>query len=746
MNNDPLRLVYFVVAWAVGIWAASWIGIPWWGWGIGMVLAVGWAVLASRTRHTNLMAAVCAIFLAVGGLRYALAGPYITSGHVAYYNSDDFVTLDGVVVASPEPRERSTMLRVRAERLTLEDDVPIDVRGRVLVQAVGIEGVRYGDPVRIIGRLETPPEDDDFSYQDYLARQDVYSLIRFGSVEATGERRGFFIMRALSDFRAHAQETIVQLLPDPEATLLSGILLGIEYGIDPQVREAFHATGLTHVIAISGFNMTIIAGVLMGMLQPLIGFRRATIVTITGVVLYSLFVGGDAAVWRASVMGLLTIIAMRTGRQAYGPTSLAAAAFALTAINPQWLWDVSFQLSFFATIGLLLYVMPFERALLRLFERRMSPEQAKRVVALLSEPVVVTLSATLTTTPIIAYYFGRLSLISPLANLLALPVQSPVMLLGGVAVLLAMVIFPLGQVIAWLAWVPLAWTIGVTRTLGRIPGASVEVALSPGATWAIYGFLFGLTAFLSLSQEQRSSIWEGVRRQFGLKVVATGGLLVGALCWAVWMSLPDGDLHITFGEKSALITTPSGDHILVNGGASSRRLRTALGDTLPFWQRRVDVLVITRPEPSATSALVGALERHTFGAAVLGDFERTEGLEELLLDLETAGTPIVTVQEGTSIAIADGFQMTVLEIDDVFALLVDYGEAEIVITSGMSPDEWPEMPPAIVWEGETLDEADAGPQIIVFDNAHNETFVYSLSDGQTVHLSTDGERLWIWDR
>jgi competence protein ComEC len=745
VNNDPLRLVYFVLAWAVGILAASWIDAPWWMWAIGAALVALWIVLAARRKH-GVILAVCAAFLAVGGLRYALAQPHITPSHVAYYNSGDYVILDGVVIASPEPRERSTLLRLNAEQLTLDDDTTVDVHGCVMVQAVGVENVRYGDPVRVVGRLETPPEDEDFSYRDYLARQGVYSLIRFGSVEVTGERRGFVILQALSDFRARAQEAIGQLLPDPEATLLSGILLGIEYGIDPQVREAFHATGLTHVIAISGFNMTIIAGVLMGMLNPLIGFRRAALATIAGVALYAVFVGGDAAVWRAAVMGILTIIAMRTGREAYGPTALAFAGFALTVINPQWLWDVGFQLSFFATVGLLLYVKPLENALRGLLERRITPKRANQVVALLSEPVIVTFSATLATTPIIAYYFGRLSLISPLANLLALPVQPPIMLLGGLAVLLALVIYPLGQLLAWLAWVPLAWTIGVARTLGGIPGASVEVALSPGATWVIYGALFGLTVFFYLSPEQREALLGQVRRQLGLKALASSGLLVGALCWMAWMRLPDGDLHITFGDDMALVTTPSGDHILVNGGPSARRLRTTLGDALPFWERQVDVLVITRAETSAIGAVAGALERHHFGAALVGDFERTEELEDLLLELETAGTPIVLAQAGTSIAIADGVQVTVLEANDGLALLVEYGQAHVLVASGLTPAEWPDVPAATVWQTDTFDEENGGPQVAVFDYGQGETMVYSLGEGQTVHISTDGERLWVWNR
>jgi hypothetical protein len=281
--------------------------------------------------------------------------------------------------------------------------------------------------------------------------------------------------------------------------------------------------------------------------------------------------------------------------------------------------------------------------------------------------------------------------------------------------------------------------------LARIPGASADVTLSPGATWAIYAVLFGVTAFFTLSLEQREALLRGVRRQFGLKTLAAGGLLVGALCWAAWTRLPDGDLHITFGEHMALITTPHGDHILVNGGASSRRLRTALGDTLPFWKRRIDVLVITRPESAATRAVMGALERHSVGVVLVGDFERTEELENLLLELELAGTPIVVAQEGTTITVADGVRMTVMEAHEAIALMMVYDEATVLITSGLSPEDWPAMPPAVIQEGASIDDAFEGPQVVLFDYGRGETLVYSLEGSQTVHISTDGERVWAWN-
>jgi competence protein ComEC len=177
-------------------------------------------------------------------------------------------------------------------------------------------------------------------------------------------------------------------------------------------------------IWVSGSNITIISGIFYGLAQRAFGKNRAFWVATAGVAVYTIFVGASAAVVRAAAMGILYLVATRLGRATYAPASLAAAALFMTLLNPFTLWDVGFLLSFAATIGLVLYTEPLEKWFERTLTRITSAEGAKKIVGLISEALLVTTAAQITTTPIILHIFGRFSLITLATSFLILPVQS----------------------------------------------------------------------------------------------------------------------------------------------------------------------------------------------------------------------------------------------------------------------------------------------------------------------------------
>jgi competence protein ComEC len=169
------------------------------------------------------------------------------------------------------------------------------------------------------------------------------------------------------------------------------------------------------------------------------------------ILIYTILVGADAAVVRAAVMGGLALTARHLGRQTDGLASLSAAAIVMTAVKPLTLWDIGFQLSFAATLGLLLYAEPLKSWFEGFAGRWLNQDQAERLTGPVSEYALFTLAAQVTTLPLTAYYFHRLSIVSFLANPAILPVQPPVMILGGLATIAGTLWLPLGQPIAWLA-------------------------------------------------------------------------------------------------------------------------------------------------------------------------------------------------------------------------------------------------------------------------------------------------------
>jgi competence protein ComEC len=164
------------------------------------------------------------------------------------------VIVEGIVVGEPDTRDAYTNLRVEADRLIIADQPTRTVKGLVLVQAPPFTDYRYGDRVRAEGKLQTPTSTSDFDYREYLARQDVYSLMSRPRVSVLVRGQGFAPLAWLYSFKARAKNVIAQTLrvPEPQASLLTGILLGDDSGIPKSVQDAFRTTGTSHIIAISG--------------------------------------------------------------------------------------------------------------------------------------------------------------------------------------------------------------------------------------------------------------------------------------------------------------------------------------------------------------------------------------------------------------------------------------------------------------------------------------------------------------
>jgi len=688
-----MTLVYLAAAWTAGIALADALSVPWQALLLlglaGMVGLIGWRG-SPRTR----LLCGCTLMLALGAGRLLASLPCFDTRSLAAHNGVGRVTLEGVVVGEPDVRETYTNLRLRAERLILPDEEEVKVKGLALVKVGRYPAFAYGDRLLVSGLLEAPPEWSDFSYRDYLARQGIHSLVRDARAVRLGGGEGSPLYAALLAFKRRAQAAINAILHESASSLLSGILLGVESGIPADLMEDFSATGTTHIIAISGFNITIISGIFAGLSRRLVGRRHATWVAIGGVVVYTIFVGASAAVVRAAIMGTLYLLGKHVGRATFAPASLAGAAILMTALNPFTLWDVGFQLSLAATIGLVLYTEPLERGAVRLLSRLTSREQARRAVGWASEALLVTLAAQITTTPIILYTFHRLSPVTLLTNLLILPAQPSVMIYGGLATLAGLVWLPAGRVLGWVAWLFLTYTIETVRLTARVPYAWVDLGRVAGWTvWAFYGLLGVLTwwgrqdpAWRAELRGRVRAFWRSLTARVGSRLMLTFSALLLLLAGIGWRSLPDGLLHVTFldvGEGDAVfIQTPSGRQVLVDGGPSPSRLLDHLGRRMPFWDHDLDLLVLSHPDDDVLAGLLPVLERYRVGGVIARDVGcRTALCSRWQEALGSAGAPVWRGERGLRVWLDDGLLLTVLHPGP--ALLsgggADYNDNSVVL-------------------------------------------------------------------
>jgi len=679
-------LIYLATAWMIGIYGAAQWAFPLWLWAI-IALPFGGMILLWKEQPRVRLAGWCGLFLCMGALRYWAALPRFDAHSVATYNDRGRVTLTGVVVAEPDVRDRYVDLRLRVETLSSAEQSPFPARGVVLVRAPRYPEFSYGDRLEVRGSLETPPVFDTFSYRDYLARKGVYSLLRRPQITLLGRGHGNPMLTILLRFKRHTQQVIAQILPEPAASLLTGILLGVERGMSPELVAAFSRTGTSHIVAISGFNMALIGGAISSLSIKLVGRRYAAYLATAAIALYTILVGAAAAVVRAAVMSCVGVWGQHFGRQNSAPNALLATALLMTLWNPYTLWDLGFQLSFAATLGLILLADPLTEGFKTLLRWLVPRRWVEPMTKLLEEALILTTCAQLTTLPIILYNFHRLSLITLVSNALVLPAQNGVMLFGALALAGGLIWLPLGRVIGWVAWLFLSWTIGVVEWTATFPHAEVDLGwISPTLVMGWYALLMGGWWVFKGSVAQRrkrvAQLLGYVAGRWGVAVAAVAAVLA----WSAALSLPDGRLHVAFlnvGEGDAvLIRSPQGRHVLVNGGPAPSRTLAQLGKRLPFWERHLDMVALTDTQDGHLLGLISVLRRYHVDVVLQAPAECNSATcaewDELL---RTRALTPQSPPTGTQIDLGDGVLLTVLHADSL-TLRVDYGATCLMLAAG----------------------------------------------------------------
>jgi competence protein ComEC len=769
-----MTVVYLVLSWLVGIWLGSQPGIiPTTLAQITAVSALTSGLVLHRRWPQAALLLACVGMMALGGWRYDAAVPTIDDNHIATYNDSGPVTVTGLVVDEPDIRDRSINLRVEVETITLPDGTVQPVTGLILVRTFRFPVIEYGTELVLNGRLETPPSDDEFSYQEYLARQNIHSLMALPTVAVMAEGQGNWFYTAMFRFKQRAFDTIIQLIPEPQAGLLAGVLLGYNRAMPTDLIANFRTTGMAHIIAISGFNVAVLIAVLLGLTGPVLDKRTAVLVAIGGVVFYALLVGARPSVVRAAIMGSLYLMS-RTwlGRSTLSYASLCLAAFLMTLLHPLALWDVGFQMSFMATLGLMLYVSPAVSRLREFLAEHWPEEMGWRKTAVLGlgEAVIVTLSAQLMTLPLIIYYFGQVSLVGVLANALIMPLHPLTLISGGAATLLAQIIPALGQLVGWIAWIFLTYTVGVVNLLAAVPGAAVPAQLPMAGVLALYGLIGLGTWYGRLPAKRRTQLRSQLSQNSALNLSSVGLVVVMLVTLAWGGGRPDGHLHVYFLAMdrglATLIQTPSGRFILIDGGGSATQLNAHLGQRLPFGQRQLDLLIATHPGGDYTTSLPPLFDRYRVEQLITNGTELGQSplYNPLLEAAMNAETPIHPAQAGETILIEDGVRLEILHPgperhpdhhDNAVALRLIYGDFSLLLPGPVG--EWGQA--QILALDVPLDalvlrlnrEVSEGwvtavqPQIII-TNTETESWhapTLRLDELGTIHLTTDGRQVWL---
>ncbi len=364
------------------------------------------------------------------------------------------------VSAEPDYREFHT-------RLTLTIDGSYE---KVLVTLPHYPEYRYGDLLYFDGVLVTPEsfETDQgrvFDYKNFLLKDKIYFVSRYPEITLVSEgTRGSKVTKTLLDVKRAFIHRIEQLFPEPHSSLLGGLLVGAKASMGPNLLDQFRQTGVIHIVVLSGFNVTIIAEAIMRVLA-FIGVLGSTFFGSVAILLFTIMTGASATVVRAALMAFLVIIARATGYESKIIKALFFAAFMMILHNPMiLLYDPSFQLSFLATLGLIV-VVPWIDSKLGLIPRTKFDLRGLAAASIGTQIFVL---------PMLVWMSGEISLVSPLVNILVLWIVPLTMLLGFIVFVFSYISINVALPLILSTWILLGYILMLVDWFSQMPFSTIK--------------------------------------------------------------------------------------------------------------------------------------------------------------------------------------------------------------------------------------------------------------------------------
>ena len=373
------------------------------------------------------------------------------------------VDVEGIIVNTPD-------IRLNNQRLTLN---PTDQESNILIVAPLDIKISYGDKIKASGILETPENftttaGKEFDYEKYLANQDIYFVIKNAEVEVISHNNGSALKSWLYNLRNSFMKNIGQVITSPESDLADGLVLGARGGFDNDMKNEFISTGTINIIVLSGYNVTIVAEGVMKVLGLLLSQTISIIFGIIVVILFIVMSGSSSTAIRAGIMAVIALFARMTGRTYDAGRALVIAGFVMIAYDPRVLTDISFQLSFLATGGVL-FITPKVIHWVRFLPMRFK----------LRELVATTLGATIAVLPILLYATGILSIVSLPANILILPLIPLTMLFIFITGLIVFISPIIALPFAYITHLLLLYILSIINFIASLPFASVTIQSFP---------------------------------------------------------------------------------------------------------------------------------------------------------------------------------------------------------------------------------------------------------------------------
>jgi competence protein ComEC len=568
--------------------------------------------------------------------------------------ADQTVTLEGIVANQPESVEGKTRFTLAVKSVEAPQRMePEGLNVRItLYTDEPAEGLEYGVLVRVSGELRLPQGRRNlggFDTRRYLAAKEISAIMSEPASALTllEGREAQWLKKTGYGIRAQILKVLNQCLPQEEASVLAGMLIGDTSQMPEEMEEDFRRAGLSHVMAVSGANIAFILMPLLGLLQKM-GFNRrwASAISFPVMVFYVFATGMEASVIRAAIMAGVTLTGMILWRKADIFCAMAVSAILILLANSFMLFDPGFILSFAATLSLTVFYKPLFNKL---------PEKLPKSIR---DTLAATLAAQIGVLPIIVYSFNTLSVISLFSNLIIVPLTGLITLSGALLALVGSFWLPfalmMGQGITWL----IKGMLWLTRSLAGLPWAEINLATP---SLMLIGLYYLVLLYLRYGHAR-------LPRDIGRPLLAG----IFALCGAVMVlvSLPDRSLRIYFADVGqgdcVLIRTPGQKNIIIDGGGGLNDAQGSyVGENIvvpllyDLNMTQIDVMIATHGHSDHIGGLGSVLEAVPVRQLIHADAP-DPGMNPLLHKARKMGVPTVMAREGDILLAEEGLNLQVI--------------------------------------------------------------------------------------
>ncbi len=524
------------------------------------------------------------VFLLLGMGRAETSRFQLDPDQAAFYNGS-YVTMTGFVNTEPDVRDRGNNYVVQVQSLTLGSRT-LKVQGQVEVHTSPGQLFDAGDQLQLSGLLKTPIDSPQIPYREILANRGIYSEMSFPRGFVTGHV-SLGLLGLAMNIRSYIETTIGGSLPEPDATFLIAILIGARSAQLGTLAPILIATGLIHLIAISGLKIAIVAGTVNSFLRRVTSRSPTLVLSSTALLAYWLVSGATVAGLRASIMWLLVFVAAYLGRPTFALVSLGIAASGMLAFDPALLWDTGFEFTTLATAAIVLLGPMSERV-------------TRRIPSVFAASMTTTLSAQIGVLPLQVISFHLLSPISVLANTVVLPIIPLTMVVGFLTVL-----YPHGPLLA-ISYAMVHSIILIAQWIDATPFSSISLSQLPGS------LTMGYYAALLLLAIAASRLVPRSRRRIHGEWLLGSAVAVVSLT-AVLAAPVKTTNQIAFVSKGAALISFNRTTILLDGGASPSLLLVGLGRQLPFPRNYIDAIISTDPRADNVASLLQVVDHYHVG-------------------------------------------------------------------------------------------------------------------------------------